>query len=29
MTAASLNVWNEVAEAFPPVLPSEPVTLCD
>lgn len=29
MTADSLDVWTQIAEAFPPVLPRQPVTLCD
>jgi len=26
---AARNVWNEIVDAFPPVTPSQPVTLCD
>jgi len=28
MTTASLNVWAQITEAFPPVLPPQPVTGC-
>ena|ERR1035441_1666810 len=29
MTPDSLNVWTQITEAFPPDLPSQPVTTCD
>jgi len=29
MTAASLSVWAQITEAFPPALPAQPVTTCD
>jgi hypothetical protein len=29
MTAASCKVWEQVAAAFPPALPAQPITTCD
>jgi hypothetical protein len=29
MTPASAEVWNQIAAAFPPVLPPQPITTCD
>jgi hypothetical protein len=29
MTPASRKVWEQIAAAFPPILPSQPITTCD